>query len=138
MRTANIPSILGACVALGLCPALVGCGPSGPVTYEVSGKITLDGKPVSSGEIVFRTADGSAASWAGRIVDGRYSFRATAGQKRVEITATREVRSKVESASGEGDLQYEHYIPAKYNVESELSAQVTSDGANVFDFPLEP
>jgi hypothetical protein len=117
---------------------LAGCGPSGPETYEVSGEVTFDGQPVAEGRIVFRDAGGSAASWAGEIEDGRYAFPATVGKKRVEITATRQVQTSQDSPSGQGAFTFESYIPAKYHSQSELTAEVTPEGPNEFNFPLEP
>jgi len=130
------------CAALSLLAALIalpaGCGPSGPETYEVSGEVTFDGQPVADGEIVFRAADGSAASWAGKIENGRYSLPATAGKKRVEITAFRQVKIDAPPESAEGDISGIPYIPPKYNSQSELAVEVTPEGPNEFDFPLEP
>jgi len=128
--------LYGAAVCLGA--LFAGCGPSGPTTYKVSGEVTFDGKPVGEGQIVFRAAEGSASSWAGEIKDGRYAFDATAGKKRVEITATRQVQTAQDSPSGQGAFTFESYIPPKYNSQSELTAEVTPEGPNEFNFPLEP
>lgn len=125
-------------VAICLGALLAGCGPSGPETYEVSGEVTFDGQPVAEGQIVFRSAEGSSASWAGAIKDGRYALAATAGKKRVEITATRQVQTAQDSPSGQGAFTFESYIPAKYNSQSELTVEVTPEGPNEFDFSLEP
>ena len=133
-----MPRILPCFLVLCLTALWVGCGRSGPQTYEVSGHVTLGGQPVAAGQILFRAADGSEAGWAGQIVDGRYTLRSTPGKKRVEITATREVRMAAKSASGEPALNFESYIPQKYNSQSELTADVTADGRNQFDFPLQP
>jgi hypothetical protein len=127
---------LRCCALLGFLALVTGCGDSGPKTYAVSGAVTFAGEPVGEGEIVFRSAAGSEASCAGRIADGRFSFRATPGKKRVEIVASREVKS-APAESGE-TLNLQMYIPEKYNSKSELSADVTPDGPNSFDFRLEP
>ena len=115
--------------------ALSGCGPGGPKTVPVSGSVTFAGQPVADGEIAFRSADGATASWAGRIVAGRYEIRSTVGPKRVEIIAVRPKPGAKPKASGEGVIN-EMYIPDRYNLESELRAEVTTAGPNEFDFTL--
>jgi hypothetical protein len=115
--------------------ALSGCGPGGPKTVPVSGTVTFAGQPVADGEIAFRSADGATASWAGRIVAGRYAIRSTVGPKRVEIIAVRPKPGAKPKASGEGVIN-EMYIPDRYNLESELRAEVTTTGPNEFDFTL--
>ena len=115
--------------------ALSGCGPGGPKTVPVSGSVTFAGQPVADGEIAFRSADGATASWAGRIVAGRYAIRSTVGPKRVEIIAVRPKPGAKPKASGEGVIN-EMYIPDRYNLESELRAEVTTAGPNEFDFTL--
>lgn len=114
-----------------------GCGHDGPVTYPVSGQVTFDGQPVAEGEIVFRAAGGAEASWGAKIKDGAYAFESTAGAKRVEITAHRKI-DVPPSPSGEGGVNYQMYLPEKYNAATELTAEVTADGANAFDFALTP
>lgn len=121
-----------------LLPCLVlfaACGPSGPVTYPVSGTVTFDGKPVEKGLIVFSSPDGKMNPDSGEIKDGKFSFPAQPGKKKVEIRANREgafdpvMNSKKSIA----------YIPTKYNDTTELTAEVTDDTAkNVFEFKLVP
>jgi hypothetical protein len=133
-------------VAVGRCPGmraaclimvLAGCGSGGPRTVSVTGSVTsAGGVPVAEGEIVFRAAEGAMASWAGPIAAGRYAVRATVGPKRVEIIAVRPTSGAQPQASGEG-VPNEMYIPARYNLQSELTAEITAAGPNVFDFQLE-
>jgi hypothetical protein len=114
-----------------------GCRPRGPATYPVSGDVTFDGQPIAQGEILFRAADGASGSWAGKITAGKYSLQSTAGEKRVEITATRQVET-VAAPTGEAPLSVQMYIPEKYNTKSELKASVTAQGPNKFDYSLTP
>jgi len=116
--------------------ALAGCGPGGPKTVPVAGSVSFAGQPVAEGEIAFRSADGATASWAGPIAAGRYAIRSTVGPKRVEIIAVRPRSGAKAKASGEG-VPNEMYVPARYNLESELKAEVTAAGPNEFDFNLE-
>jgi len=117
----------------------VGCsgGTDGPETVNVSGKVTLNGEPLPSGEIIFRAEDGSRSD-AGSISNGSYSFDCTLGAKRVEITS---LQPKAGAATqpletGESGGEVEQVIPEKYNGKSELTADV-SDSSTTFDFPLE-
>ena len=99
--------------------------------------MTFDGQPVEEGEIIFRAADGTQGSWEEKISSGAYSLRTTPGQKRVEITARRKVETPA-AASGEPAISFQMYIPEEYNEDSKLTANVTPEGPNQFDFLLEP
>ena len=71
---------------------------------------------------------------------GRFSISAEKGllpgEFRVEITAKRKTGQQVlrESAGGMVD-QYEQYLPARYNRDSQLTATV-QEGANQLEFKL--
>jgi len=74
---------------------LAGCGDSRTPRFNVSGSITLDGKPVPSGHLIFAPdADHGARGPAGtaEIVDGRYATLdgegTIGGPHVVTITAT--------------------------------------------------
>ena len=112
----------------------VGCGPSGPKTYPVSGTVTFNGEAVRKGHIVFSPLDRSTAPDAGEIRNGEFSLQAKAGQKRVEILADREV-GKMDPVMH--TIPRESYIPEKYNTQSILEREVVPDGENKFVFELE-
>lgn len=127
---AMITILVGAAMA-------AGCGRSGPALVTVAGNVTFDGTPVETGEIVFRAADGSVASGAGAIRDGRYEARVPSGAKRVEIIATRRAAARAEKPGGSGESPpVEMFVPDRYNAESTLAAEVTAAGPNEFDFDL--
>ncbi|WP_417387028.1 hypothetical protein [Gimesia sp.] len=118
-----------------------GCGsPSGdaPVTYEVNGTVTLDGEPVSEGAMVFLDAEGNGRSFGTRIEAGSFSTAMTAGKKKVEITATRESKTKMEPGPSGGPPvpALEQYIPKEYNTQTTLEAEVGADGENELKFDL--
>ncbi len=120
---------------------IAGCGgkDDGPERFPVSGTVTFDGAPVADGEIRFLPIDGNGAADATRIIAGRFETTATAGPKRVEVTATREVPGKmVESAVNPGQMEpaIEEYIPAQYNTDSTLGEEVNAAGPNTFTFDL--
>lgn len=127
-----------AALALLLCclTAIAGCGPGGPPTVPVSGSVTFKGEPVATGEIAFRSVDGAAATWAGPIAAGTYAIRSTIGPKRVEIIAVRPKPGAKPRASGEGVIN-EMYVPARYNLDSTLAAEVTAADPNEFNFTLD-
>jgi hypothetical protein len=115
---------------------IVGCGSSGLDTQPVSGKVTFDGQPISEGRILFRGTGSDPRAFSAEIKNGQYQMEALAGKMRVEITASRPVPGKCDGAEeGETVPVGEMYIPARYNSQSELTAEVTS-GKNEFDFAL--
>ena len=118
------------------CFCLVGCGGDGK--YPVSGTVTWEGDPIPAdhnGHIMFMPIDPSTGPDAGPIgPNGGYSFRASPGEKRVEILISRPKGKRVEAM---GMAAEEMYVPRKYNEESELKASVKEE-ANTFDFALEP
>ena len=118
---------------LGIC--LLGCG-GGSTTYEVSGAVTYDGQPVEQGQISFIPASDGAAPDAGTIEDGKYTVSVTPGEKRVEIRASRPLPVERQTQPDMG-LLYEDYIPAAYNADSKLMADVASQSRK-FDFHLTP
>ncbi len=130
--------IVGACVALALATLLLpGCGPGGLDKHTVTGTVTFDGEPVGEGDIIFTADDGSGVTDAGKIANGKYSLETTPGKKSVRIMAMREVPGQFdESNPGEKVPVKEMYIPDKYSGVTELKADVTAGGDNVFDFPL--
>lgn len=123
-----------------------GCGGAeGPATVNVSGSVSLDGKPVSSGQIIFNDVAGTEKAYAGVIQDGTFSFPSTVGQKKVSISSPQEVAGSSALVGGiPGDPvsaenpapQIVESIPAKYNEQTELIADVSTTGDNTFPFDL--
>lgn len=111
----------------------------------VSGEVTLDGQPLSNARIVFITDKGAGAVKAsGLIEDGIYSIDAgqgpLAGSARVEITPEL-MELEVFEAAKDGDRHQKVetrsvVIPGKYNRQSQLTAQLSSDRENVFRYDL--
>lgn len=124
-----------------LCAA--GCGTSsGPIRGAVSGEVTLDGAPIDDGVITFIPTGATQGAPAGTsIAAGRYSLDAgqgpTVGTHRVEIVANRKTGKKLPAiapATGEVE-EVEQYLPARYNTQSELKAEIKV-GTNTAPFPL--
>ena len=118
---------------------MAGCNsaPEGPALYPVTGTVTFDGTPVTDGRIQFRKTDGDQQAFSGEIKDGKYSLEAQAGSMKVEIVASRPT-GKFDTSNPDEPPQPvgEMYIPAKYNAESSLTADVKADAENVIPFDL--
>jgi hypothetical protein len=110
--------------------SFAGCGETGPELAPVTGRITLDGKPLEKADILFQP-DGSKPPSAGRTdADGRYQLAykrgvmgGTVGSNTVQITISPDVVANPPN------------IPARYNTETELTSEVKSD-QNQFNFDL--
>jgi len=113
--------------------AAAGCS-NQPKLYPVSGTVTFDGQPVESGDILFISTAGDRGPDAAKIAGGKYALQTTAGTKRVEVSASR-IRPGGARGAG-GEPVPEEYIPARYNLESRLTAEVKAEGSNTFDFEL--
>lgn len=121
-----------------LCCVIVGCGAKsdGPPTYPVSGTVTFDGAPLKTGDIRLEPEAAGEAPDSGPITDGKFSLRAKQGQKRVVVTASREVPGKtIKGAMGEDIVVKEQFLPARYNEKTELKATIKSSG-NTLTFEL--
>ena len=121
-----------------------GCGrPAGPERAKVFGSVTFDGEEVTEGSIAFIPVEGtSGPTSGGLIMAGKYdiSERGPApGKYRVEILASRKTGRQIELAppSPPGTMmdEIEHFIPAKYNTNSELLVEI-SLGRNELGFEL--
>lgn len=129
----------------------VGCSSRGdqPELGTVTGTITLDSEPLAGVAVVFQP-DNGRPSRGMTDSQGKYELtyiRQTKGAKvgphRVEIAPSEE--GEVEEAEANAGEEPEasakpksgkRAVPARYNVKSELKADVKS-GANTFDFALE-
>jgi len=95
-----------------------GCS-QGPPKFEVSGNVTLDGEPITTGSVMFMPADGSRDVSRGDIADGRYTLECVAGEKIVQIA---------------GYTQAEKLIPWTYAIaNSGLTASVSEDAEMNFE-----
>lgn len=125
-----------------LAAGLAGCGgSSGIERYGVSGTVTLDGEPLDTGAIQFGPEDGQGMSGGAAIQNGTYDIPADrglpAGKYRVRISSAGGGTEVEEEAPGESleNLANER-IPAKYNVNSQETIEITPDGSNTFDFDI--
>jgi predicted small lipoprotein YifL len=135
--------------ALALALASAGCGRNeGPLRIPVEGAISIDSQPLQSGVIRFIPTGGTEGPAAAAMIeDGVYALSRddgpVVGTHRVEIEATFELGFELddEQASArwasQGHSIPRNPIPARYNTHSALTAEVTSDGPNQFDFTID-
>jgi hypothetical protein len=124
--------------ALAACVTSAGCG--GPTAPSLKGKVTLDGAPVTSGNIMFLPEDSEDRKAAAAIADGNYTIPAEEGLKpgkyRVEVSWRKPTGRKMPSADpGIAMDETKEVIPAKYNTESTLTAELSAGQAEK-DFAL--
>lgn len=121
---------------------IVGCGVADEYgqRFPIAGKVTLDDRPLATGDVVF-TPTGDGPTVQAKIIDGAYAVGTaegpTAGTYRVEIYSVQPTGEKVFDR-GEGEVieQTKDLIPPTYNVSSTLQAVVRTDGERTFDFSL--
>ena len=113
---------------------LLGCGrPSGPATHAVSGTVSLDGKPLATGDVIFYAKTENIPAVMGKLVEGHYAFRAAAGQHSVSIQS---VGGKPRAVTAGMPPVSKPIVPARYNQATTLTADVIATGTNRFDFDL--
>ncbi len=118
----------------------IGCGQGPSNRASVAGKVTVEGKPLEEGSIVFIPTEGTAGPTAGgRILNGSYAIGApkgpVVGTARVEIRAVRETGKISTYGFDAGQKERVQYIPARYNDDSQLRADLKR-GRNSLDFEL--
>jgi len=135
-------------LSLGCCVVVCGCNHDG--RQPLQGTVTLDDQPLPAGDVTFFPLPGTPGPTAGgKIVDGHFSIPAEggtmAGTFRVQITAQRKTGKQVFDSTAQmmdpkaknGMIdQYEQYIPARYNQQSELTADVVKGSHKSFEFVL--
>ena len=149
----RVGCVLIACCLV--CLITIGCGPGGPNLGTVTGKVTLDGQPVTNGLVTFTPVEGGRAASGKTDASGQYDLvgvggkGAVLGQHRVTVTTLHEAVAATEMSSDSAEYEKQamgdpsaydtaevvESIPEKYNTKSELTKEVKS-GANVIDLEL--
>ena len=119
---------------------VLGCGSDGPTLYPVSGSVTYQNDPVEKGQISFvpdTTERGGGPAQYTNIVNGKYQGKISAGNKRVEIRATRNTGKFIKDEMDGEDLPLEEsFIPDKYNESSQLRVEIMAEPNDGVDFDL--
>ncbi len=127
-----------------------GCGNESDDTrprQPVAGRVTLDGKPLSMGVIVFDPiSKNEGTSSQGKVVDGFFSIARPEGpipgSYFVRIDAVDPATLASRAATKPGEVKKfnlstpKNLIPAHYNTETELEVTVKGNEANEFVFDL--
>jgi hypothetical protein len=126
---------------LALAASGIACTSKGEKASSVSGTVNLDNQPLAEGEIMF-VGEGGQVPDTLPIKNGAFSGNVKQGKKRVEIRAYRDASVDPAAAAmykGEavpGASTKENYLPARFNSESTLTAEVTASGLNPSKFDV--
>ena len=117
-----------------------GCGGEKPIGDIVKGTVTLDGKPLAEGRINLVPTNDVGSTVGGAIKNGKFEVRIQPGPKSVQITSEK-VTGKQKAypddpQSPEFDIK-EQILPAKYNTNTELKADVKAGSPTELKFDLE-
>jgi hypothetical protein len=128
-----LATVLGAFGLVGL----MGCD-NGPVVSSVHGKVTLDGAPLANANLLFSPEKAGRSSLGRTDANGEYKLLfntetdgALVGKMKVRITTAEEYTDSRDRTR----LRPEK-LPAKYNEQSELTADVELKD-NVINFDLQ-
>lgn len=121
--------------------SLTGCFGGGeklPELTNVTGTVTLDGKPLEKARVAFEPKE---ANEKGR---GRTSIAYTDAAGKFVLKYNQDVNGamlgkfsvSISKLSGTEEVPGDEMIPAKYNEKTTLEANVTSEGPNEFVFEL--
>ncbi len=110
--------------------SIAGCAPKNappPPLAKVSGKVTVDGRAMSTGNVFFFVPGEGPKIFA--ITEGQFSGEAFVGKNRVEVVLEKD------GPPATTDKKQ----PTKINAiaPKPLEAEVTKDGANAFTFEVE-
>ena len=140
MKQSQRCSLLSVCILLSV--TLLGCGSDGPELAEVTGTVTVDGKPVPNATVIFNpVAAGGSNSLGKTDAQGNYRLEFTQdktgamiGQHVVEIT-TKKIAASDMPDTGEVVQSTFVAIPPQYKKRGALTAEV-KDQRNKIDFEL--
>ena len=124
-----------------------GCSSSGPELGDVTGKVTLDGRPVAGASITFRPqGEKGSTSYGGTNSEGAYTLMFTRdkngampGEYFVDIETTKLKKRDIEDLKSQGQPEPPPFvaIPKKYRGAEQLKATVKAGEKNVINFELD-
>ncbi len=134
---------LASALSLSLVVFLVGCGgEEGPPRESVSGAVMLDGRPLEKGLITFTPEAGGDLIVSGLVVDGEFSLpRAEGpglGAHRVDVWSKKATGKTLKNRDDPENPVAEtvEIVPSRYNLRSQLKADVVQGGGNHFAYEL--
>jgi hypothetical protein len=131
-------AILGLPLTL-LVAVLAGCGAGGPEIAYVTGKVTMDGKPLPNATVVFVPENGRPAG-ATTNEEGEYVLNFAQGRKGAipgeSVIRIMTFRDADQDENGQTIPGSPETVPAQYNTESTLTFNVEPGKENVANFDL--
>ena len=131
----------GACVVpLALLP--LGCLKSVPKTVAVSGRVTMDKRPLPNADISFCPIEYEQAGKripeaSGRTdADGRFALKLSDGTADGAVVGPSRVRVSIFDRGGDGRPGKGQLIPPRYNRETKLTFDVPPGGTSEANFDL--
>lgn len=117
---------------------IAGCGHRAP--EAVSGRVTLDGKPLSEAVILFVPLDAGRKKTGGEIVDGNYQLESEVGllpgRYRVEIADNPPLDSPPGGTGDRHRAALRRRFPSRYTHDSPFTIEFAIGGATAMDFEL--
>jgi hypothetical protein len=126
------------CGAILLCSVLLGCGGGDtPPLGQVTGTVTLDGKPIDGAMLQFEPVSSGLPTAFGKTdKDGKYELWYSRGNKGASLGESLvRIQAFQDANPDEGTKRRPEIIPAKYNVMTDLKVEVTR-GAQSHNFEL--
>ncbi len=133
--------IYGNCLTVALVIAVAaGCGSSGPEIAYVSGRVTMDGKPLSDATVVFVPENGRP-SGATTDENGEYVLNFAQGRKGAipgpSTVRIMTMRDADQDQNGNAIPGRPETVPSQYNTESTLTFDVEPKVKNIANFDLQ-
>jgi hypothetical protein len=122
---------------------ICGCGPSGPVSYPISGIVKFSGQPVGEGKVVFYNPK-VGSSGVPLKTDGTYDFATVGGLQALDYQVYVEPPQQFTTPPQKGgppmDKPKEYpNIPAKYRQAASSDLKYTVSGAKKgVEFEMKP
>ena len=123
---------------------LAGCGGDPMGRQAVSGTVLFKGQPLDQGRIQFIPVEKGPTESGATIENGKFTIpRDTGlvpGTYKVSVFSYDQKGAKVQSEEIPGDpgnTQFKERIPAKYNDQTTLTAEVKKGGSNNFEFKID-
>lgn len=105
---------------------LTGCSGSKDNPVSVNGTVDLDGKPLAEGTVTLIGESGTAPTKLD-VKEGKFEGKVTPGKKRIEIRAFK-IGKPTKMGTEVIEATPENYIPAAYNSDSKMTAEVGAGG----------
>ncbi len=122
-----------------------GCsaGDAAPKRGKLSGRVTLDGKPVANGQLTLFALEATGTNVATKITAGQYDLPEgqgpSKGKYRVEFRVPSATKTKVPNPDIPGQFLEEptETLPPRYNRESNIILDYDPDKSQTYDMDLQ-